>query len=181
MGKLTVFNFISLNGFFQGPGGDTSWAHERPSDDYSSAAMKGESTLLFGRVTYEMMASFWPTPAGVQMSPEIAKKMNASEKVVFSRTLRKADWENTRIASTLGEEIARLKAAGKNMTVLGSGSIVTQLAEQGLVDAYDIMVHPVALGAGTPMFHGAKKRIDLDVIATRQLKAGAVVLTLVPR
>jgi len=181
MGKLTVFNFVTLNGFFQGPGGDTSWAHERPSDDYAEGAMKGESTLLFGRVTYEMMASFWPTPAGTAMSPAIAKKMNASDKVVFSRTLRSADWENTRIVGTLGEEVARLRAAGKSMTVLGSGSIVTQLAEQGLVDAYDIMVHPVALGAGTPMFHGAKKRIDLEVVATRKLEAGAVLLSMVPR
>ena len=105
MGKLTVFNFVTLNGFFQGPDGDTSWAHERPSNDYASGATKGESTLLFGRVTYEMMASFWPTPAAAKMSPEVADKMNRSEKVVFSRSLRAVDWAGTRISATLGEEI----------------------------------------------------------------------------
>jgi dihydrofolate reductase len=178
MVELTVFNFVTLNGFFQGPDGDTSWAHERPTGDYAAEAMKGGSTLLFGRVTYEMMASFWPTPAGAAMAPEVAKGMNRAEKVVFSRSLRKAEWENTRVSANMFDEIARLKAAGKSMTVLGSGSIVTQLAEQGLVDRYEILVHPIALGAGTPMFHGAKKRIDLEVVSTRRLEAGVVALSL---
>jgi dihydrofolate reductase len=179
MSNLTVFNFVTLNGFFAGPDGDIGWAHDNEDNDYAADMLEGGNTLLFGRVTYEMMASFWPTPMATKNMPAVAEGMNRAEKIVFSRTLTKADWKNTRIVKgNIEEEILKLKKTSpKGMTVLGSGSIVTQLAQRGLVDEYQIMVHPVALGAGRPMFEGIQRRIDLKLTGAKALKSGNVLLT----
>ena len=150
MGKLSVFNFMSLNGYFKGPNEDTSW-HQHGNQEEGEFAAEGaqsDSIILFGRKTYEMMASFWPTPEAVKNMPAIAEGMNKSEKIVFSRTLKKANWNNTRIIrNNIVEEIKKLKATSKkDMTILGSGSILTQLAEAGLMDSFQFMVDPIALG-----------------------------------
>src|SRR5687767_7131570 len=138
MRKVNVFNFITLNGYYKGPNDDTSWHEHGKSEESEFAAegAKSKSTLLFGRKTYEMMAGFWPTPAGRQLAPEVAKGMNESEKIVFSRTLRKADWKNTTVVKeNMIEAVRNLKdSSGSDMVILGSGSIVTQLADVGLID-----------------------------------------------
>src|SRR5690242_4661174 len=101
MRKLIAFNNISLDGYFTGAGGDFSWAHAGSDDPEFSAFVannaKGGGELLFGRITYEMMASYWPTPMAAKNDPVVAKGMNAASKVVFSRTLGKASWSNTRL------------------------------------------------------------------------------------
>jgi dihydrofolate reductase len=134
MGKLSVFNFMTLNGYFKGPNEDTSWHHHgNPEEgDFAADGAQSDSIILFGRKTYEMMADFWPTDAALNSMPEIAEGMNRSEKIVFSRTLRIAEWNNTRIVkNNIVEEIKKLKATSKkDMTILGSGSILTQLARQ---------------------------------------------------
>ncbi len=101
---------------------------------------------------------------------------------MFSRSLEKATWANSRVVSgDLGEEVRRLKASGKNLTILGSGSILTQLAELGLVDEFQIVVNPIALSEGTPLFHGLKKKkLDLELTGTRAFSTGVVVLTYRP-
>ncbi|WP_437510599.1 dihydrofolate reductase family protein [Sorangium sp. So ce1099] len=179
MGTLTVFNFMTLDGYFKGPNGDISWnSHGAEEGELAASALKSENTLLFGRVTYEHMASFWPTPDAIKNAPAIAGGMNRAEKVVFSRTLQKAEWSNTRLVSgNLEEEVRRMKQVpGKNMTVLGSGSIVTQLAQAGLVDGFELMVNPVALGDGTPIFKGLKERLNLKLTETRTFRSGVVLL-----
>jgi dihydrofolate reductase len=183
MGKLTVFNFITLNGYFKGPGGDLSWhKHEGEESEYASEGLASGSILLFGRITYEMMASWWPTPEAIKTNPEIANGMNEAEKIVFSRTLKKAEWNNTKlIKDNLAEEIKKLKQLpGKSVTVLGSGSIVTQLAEQGLIDDYQLMVDPVALGDGTPLFKNISHPLNLKLTNTRTFKSGVVLLCYEP-
>src|SRR5688572_24386899 len=113
MGKLSVFNFMSLNGFFKGPNEDTSWhEHGNPEEgDFAAEGAQSDSIILFGRKTYEMMASFWPTDAALKSMPAIAEGMNKSEKIVFSRTLKSADWKNTRIVRTnIVEEVKKLKS-----------------------------------------------------------------------
>ncbi len=182
MAKLGVFNFVTLNGYFAGPKGDISWhTHGSEESDYAAEGAQSGSMLLFGRVTYEMMASYWPTPQAMKDLPEIAKGMNKSEKIVFSRTLKKADWSNTRIIrENMVEEVKKLKRGKTDMTILGSGSIVTQLAEASLIDLYQIMVDPVGLGNGMPLFKGMKKKLQLKLTSTRAFKSGVVLLTYEP-
>jgi dihydrofolate reductase len=108
--------------------------------------------------------------------------MNKADKIVFSRTLKKAGWNNTRLVEdNIVEEIMKMKRMpGKDMTLLGSGSIVTLFAEQGLIDEYQVMVDPVVLGRGTPIFKGIKHKLDLKLIATRTFKSGVVLLSYQP-
>lgn len=179
MGKLNSFTFVTLNGYFKGPKGEISWhKHGMEESKFSAKSLKAESVLLFGRVTYEMMASFWPTPMGRQADAATAEGMTKAEKIVFSRTMQKADWQNTRIVKeNIVQEVKKLKqTSGKDMTILGSGSIVTQFAEHGLIDEYLIMVDPVVFGKGTALFENMKNQLDLKLVSTKTFKSGVVLL-----
>lgn len=183
MARLGVFNFVTLNGYYKGSNEDISWhRHGAEESAYAAEGANSDSILLFGRITYQMMASYWPTPQAMKDLPEVAKGMNRSEKIVFSRTLKKADWNNTRIINeNMIEEVKKLKKQAKSdMTILGSGSIVSQLADAGLIDHYQIMVDPVALGAGTTLFHGIKRTLGLRLTSTRTFKSGVVLLVYQP-
>jgi dihydrofolate reductase len=183
MRKLSVFNFVTLNGYFQGPKGDISWhRHGAEENEYAAEGLKSGSVLLFGRVTYEMMASYWPTSNAFKNDPIVADGMNKAEKIVFSRTLKTVEWNNTRLVKgNIGEEIRKMKQLpGKDLTVLGSGSIVTQFAELGLIDEYQIMVDPVVLGEGTPLFRGLKQKLNLKLATTRTFRSGVVLLSYQP-
>ena len=179
MGKVRVFNFVTLNGYFKGPNGDLSWhRHGEEENEYAAGMLKSGNTLLFGRVTYEMMAGYWPTPNAIKNDPIVAEGMNNSDKIVFSRTLKKAGWNNTRIVKdNIEEEVKKMKQMpGKDMTLLGSGTILVRFAEQGLIDEYQIMVDPVALGDGTPIFKNIKHKLELKLTNTRTFKSGVVLL-----
>jgi dihydrofolate reductase len=183
MRRLTVFNLMTLDGYIAGQGGDISWHNvDEEFQELANAASNSGNTLLFGRVTYELMAGFWPTPEAIRTDPIVAAGMNKSEKIVFSRTLQKADWNNTRLVKDdMLVEVRRLKqGAGKDLTVLGSGSIVAQLAEEGLIDEYQVLLNPVAIGQGKTMFEGLKHRLDLKLVRTRAFGNGNVQLTYVP-
>jgi dihydrofolate reductase len=183
MRKVTVFNFITLDGYFKGPKGDISWHRHGPEEnEYAAENLKYGGTLLFGRVTYEMMASYWPTPDAIKNDPIVAEGMNNADKIVFSRKLKKVEWNNTRLVKeNIVEEIKKMKQQpGKDMTVLGSGSILTQFAEQDLIDEYQIMVDPVVLGDGTPIVKGIKHRLDLKLTGTRTFKSGVVLFCYQP-
>jgi len=133
-------------------------------------------------VTYEMMASYWPTPAAIKNEPIVAQGMNSADKIVFSRTLKKAEWNNTRLMKdNIVEEIRKMKLVpGKDMTVLGSGSIVTQFTERGLIDEYQIMVDPVVISSGTPIFKDLKHKLDLKLTMAKIFKSGVVLLCYQP-
>lgn len=129
-----------------------------------------------------MMASYWPTSNAIKNDPIVAERMNNADKIVFSRTLKKVEWNNTRLVKhNIEEEIRKMKQMpGKDMTLLGSGSILTQFAEQGLIDEYQIMVDPFVLGDGTPIFKGIKHTLNLKLTRTRTFKSGAVLLCYQP-
>lgn len=182
MRRLVVFNHISLDGYIADRSGDMGWAH-RPTDDEEWNAFVADNArkgggLVFGRTTYQMMAHFWPTPQASQAFPELAARMNALPKVVFSRTLGQATWSNTRLVrGELVDEIGKLKAEpGADLTILGSGSIVSQAAAAGLVDELQVVVNPVVLGQGTSMFGTIAQDLRLTLTRTRVFGNGNVLL-----
>ena len=183
MRRIHVFNLITLDGYFAGEGGDISWHHvDEEFQEYANENANSGNTLLFGRVTYQLMAGYWPTPEALKNDPVVARGMNAAPKIVFSRTLDTVDWNNTRLVKgDLVTEVRKMKQQpGKDMTVLGSGSIVSQLAQEGLIDEYEIMLNPVALGKGKTMFEGVKDRIALKLRKTRTFRNGNVLLSYEP-
>jgi dihydrofolate reductase len=185
--KLVAFMQISLDGYYCDPGGDMSFAHKPPEDvewhDFVTENARGGGLLLFGRTTYEMMAAWWPTPMAAQAMPEVAARMNAMPKIVFSRTLSSTDWSNTTLVKDdLVATVRRMKGqTGPDMAILGSGSIVRQLADAGLIDSFQVVVNPIALGAGESLFSGLTRRLDLVLTNTRVLRNGSVVLWYTPR
>jgi dihydrofolate reductase len=186
MRNLIVFNHVTLDGYFAGLNGDFSWAHTG-NDDAEYAAFVAENAggggqLLFGRVTYQLMAGYWPTPMADQHNPAVAAAMNQMSKVVFSRTLREASWSNTTLVK--GDIVAAIRRMkdqpGPGMAILGSGSIVAQLALEQVIDEYQMMVDPVALGSGRTMFEGISKMLTLKLTKTRTFKNGKVLLCYQP-
>lgn len=183
MKKLSVFNFLTLNGYYKGLNEDISWhRHGAEEAEFAAQGAQTESTLLFGRKTFEMMAGYWPTPQGMEDNPDVADGMNKSPKVVLSTTLKTVTWNNTQIIRNNGmEEIRKLKEKGnKDITVLGSGSVVTQLAAAGLIDVFQFMVDPVVLGEGTAIFNGLTQTLKLKLTDSRTFKSGVVMLTYGP-
>jgi dihydrofolate reductase len=180
MRKLSVFNTVSLDGFFCDVQGDMRWAHKQDAEwgAFVSENASGEGALLLGRVTYDLMASYWPTPAALEVNPVVAQRMNDLPKVVFSRTLREASWKNTRlIKGDLAEEARGLKQEpGPDMVILGSGSIVSQLTVARLIDEYQVVLSPIVLGSGRTMFAGVGEKLRLTLRKTRSFGNGNVVL-----
>lgn len=186
MRRLISFTMTSLDGYFTDKHGDMSWAKGRPDDAewnaFSEENAKGGGVLVFGRVTYDQMASFWPTAAAAQMMPVVAERMNNLPKIVISRNLKEATWNNTILLNgDLVSEIRRLKAEeGPDMAILGSGSIIAQLAAAGLIDTFQIAIIPLALGAGRTIFDGVPEKIGLKHVGTRTFGNGNIVLTYEP-
>lgn len=184
MRTLTVFESVTLNGFFSGPDGEMDWAYARSEDPEFQAFVKGNAsspgTLLFGRTTYEMMASWWPSPMAAQQNPEVAAGMNAAEKIVFSRTLKTADWTGTRLVREDPVEFVRAlkEGEGNALVVLGSGSLVSRFAEAGLIDACQLVLKPVVLGEGRTLFGGLRAPLGFRVASTRAFRDGNIVIDL---
>jgi len=185
MSKLSSFTFITLNGFYKGQNEDTSWhMHGGAAGKFANKASETENILLFGRKTYEMMASYWPTPMATEAFPIVAKNMNNSQKIVCSNSLKKVDWQNTTIIN--GDIISQIKQLKKTkkkaITILGSGSLISQLSDAGLIDQYTIMLDPVVLGKGSTLFNGIQNNLDLILTASRTFKKeGIMLLTYEPK
>ena len=179
MRKVLVFNNVSLDGYIADEKGDMSWAHKQDPEwmQFTSENAKGQAEMLFGRLTYEMMAGWWPTPQAIQSMPGVARAMNEAPKVVFSRTLEKAGWQNTRLVKgDPAAEVRRMKAeTGPGLLVMGSGTIVSQLTDAALVDEYQLVLHGIALGRGKKMFD-IREKTPLALTKTRVFKNGNVVL-----
>ena len=184
---LGAFMQISLDGYYCDTRGDMSFAHKPPGDaewnEFVAGNASGGGMLLFGRTTYDMMAAWWPTAMAAQTMPEVAARMNAMPKIVFSRTLRSADWSNTQLVKEdVVGTVRRMKLeAGPDMAILGSGSIVAQVAVAGLLDELQVVVNPIALGSGKSLFSGLTKRLDFALTKTRVFANGSVVLWYAPR
>jgi dihydrofolate reductase len=178
MRKLRVFESISIDGYFTDSAGDMSWAHSDEESEFAKWVGRNSSSgseLLFGRQTYQLMEAFWPTPTAAKQMPEVAKGMNASKKYVASKTIVPA-WNNSHLLKgELLQAVRELKSSkGPDITVLGSGSIAAQLGGARLVDEYQFVVVPVALGAGRTVF---TKRYNLRLIDQRAFPGGNLVLT----
>lgn len=186
MRKLIVFNQVSLDGYFTDAHGDMSWAHKDSGDAEWAAFVEGNASgggvLVFGRVTYDLMAGFWPTPFAAERMPLVAERMNSLPKVVFSRTLEQASWSNTTLLrGDLAAEIRRLKAErGEGLAILGSGNIVAQLAQDDLIDEYHVVVNPIVLGKGRTLFDGVARRPSLRLMNSRVFGNGNVLLCYEP-
>ncbi len=183
MKKLTIFNFITLNGYLNTADGDISWHnHGTEENQYAAMMLKLCNTLLFGHKTYDMMAAYWPTPLALQNDPEVAEGMNNANKIVISNTLKTANWKNTTvIGGDVANEIRKLKLLpGNDITLLGSGSIVTLLAENNLIDEFQVMIDPIAIASGNPIFGGITKTLNFKLINVKTFKSGVVLLTYIP-
>ena len=184
MRRLIVFNNLTLDGYFADLNGDISWAHKDDPEWNAFAAenASGGGVLVLGRITYELMASYWPTPAARANAPAVAEGMNRMQKVVFSRTLNKASWQNTTLVKgDIAAAVRKMKSEpGSGMAILGSGSIVAPLTQAGLIDEYQIVVNPVVLGRGKTMFEGLKERVTLKRTKTRGFANGNVLLCYEP-
>lgn len=189
MRKLMAFTIVSVDGYFAGPNGEIDWfkgENDEEEQAFSAEASRTPGTLIFGRTTYEMMKTFWPTPEAIRGDPLMAGRMNSSQKIVFSKTMKPEKdgpvWKNVQVIPELTrEKILSLKNQGEGiMTILGSGTIVRQLSNLGLIDEYQLMVVPVILGAGKYLFKDVN-RMKMMLEGTRIFrKSGRVLLTYRP-
>ena len=181
MRKLIMWNMVTLDGLFEGPKKwDLDWHNYVWGDELEQMSieqLKTADLLLFGRVTYQGMASYWPSTQG-----ETADLMNRIAKVVFSRTLDKADWNNTQLVRADAEQfVARLKQQpGKDILIFGSANLSASLMEKGLIDEYRLGLNPLVLGGGDPLFRPSGHELRMKLLEARPLKSGCVILRYQP-
>jgi dihydrofolate reductase len=179
MRKLIMFNAVTIDGFFAGPNGEIDWHNvDAEFNDFAIAQLDATDGLIFGRVTYQLMAGYWPTPAAIGDDPIVAGKMNALPKFVCSRTLDKADWNNTRLlkANAVGEIATLKQQPGRDLFLFGSANLASSLTPLGLIDEYRIMVMPVVLGSGKPLFENVRERMRFKLANSKTFRSGNVLL-----
>ena len=182
MRRLILFNMMTLDGFFEGPGHNIDWhTVDEEFNQFAIEQLAEAGALVFGRVTYELMAGYWPTSGAIADDPAVAGLMNAIPKIVFSRTLEAAPWNNTRlIQGGLEAEMRRLKEeAGRDLFIFGSAELASELTRIGLIDEYRVMVSPVILASGTPLFKGTQ--LKLKLLRSRTFAIGNVLLVYAPQ
>jgi dihydrofolate reductase len=178
MRKVIMWDMVTVDGFFEGPNNDISWfLFDDELERYINETQEHAGTLIFGRVTYQLMAAYWPTEQG-----RIADFMNGIEKVVFSQTLESADWHNTKLVKgSVEQEVSRLKAEdGGDIFLFGSADLASTLIEHDLIDELRLGINPVILGRGVPLFKGYDRTIVMKLLSARTLKSGVVILHYAP-
>jgi dihydrofolate reductase len=183
MRKVILSNMVTLDGFFEGPNKELDWQIvDGENKEYAIDLLSKVDALLFGRVTYQLMADYWPAAATNPSTPksdlEIADKMNNLPKIVFSKTLQEVKWNNSRLVKeNIAEDISKMKQQpGKDMVIFGSGSIVSTFMQHGLIDEYRIIVNPIVLGNGNPLFKGINGKQNLKLLNTKVFDSGIVIL-----
>jgi dihydrofolate reductase len=179
MRKVFLFMMVTLDGFFEGPGHEIDWHNvDEEFNEFAIDQLNEVDALLFGRVTYQGMASYWPTPLAKENDPIIADKMNTVPKIVFSKTLDKVEWSNSRLVTeNIAGEISQLKQEqGRDLALFGSANLAVSLLQMGLIDELRIMVNPVVLGNGKPLFTGIHDKVKLKLIKIRTFRSGNVLL-----
>lgn len=183
MRKIISFMHISLDGFVAGPNGELDWVkvNEEIFDSVGKRTNAGD-TALYGRVTYQMMESYWPTagdkPTATRHEIEHSKWYNKIRKIVLSKTMKDAGLANTQIISdNLSDNINEIKQqAGSDILLFGSPTATHSLMQQNLIDGYWLFVNPIILGQGIPLFADIKDKIKLNLLATRQFACGVTEL-----
>lgn len=181
MRKVISLMHVSLDGFTAGPNGELEWAIV-DEEGYKDVAdlLTTVDTALYGRITYQMMEGYWPSvpanPASTADELHHAHWVENVHKIVFSRTLERVTWNNTRLVKEhIAAEIARLKhLAGGDMMIFGSPSIVHTLTQHGVIDEYQIHLNPIVLGDGIPLFKDIKGSIALELLRSRTYHSGVV-------
>jgi dihydrofolate reductase len=194
MRRIVMFNWITADGYFAGPSGDLDWVvADEEQAKMAANDISGFDTVLFGRRTYEIFEAFWghvvvddsgtvpdPHHPGRRSSEHgtIAIALNNMTKIVFSKTLGRLTWRNSRLLHELEPgEIETMKSQpGKDMIVFGSGSIVSQLTQHALIDEYKFVVCPILLGSGRQLLSDVSKRLRLNLLEAKGLRSGDVVL-----
>jgi len=179
MRKVFLFMMVTLDGFFEGPDHEIDWHNVNEEfNEFAIDQLNEIGALLFGRVTYEGMASYWPTSTAKEDDPVVADKMNTIPKIVFSKTLDKVEWSNSRLVKeNIAEEVSQLKQQqGRDLAIFGSANLAVTLLQMGLIDELRIMVNPVVLGAGKSLFTGLHDKVKLKLIKTRTFRSGNVLL-----
>ena len=178
MRKVFFQMMVTLDGYIEGPNPwEIDWhVVDEDFDRYVADTLGSIDAILLGRTTYEGFAQYWPTSQDAE-----APAMNELEKIVFSTTLDKVEWSNSRLVTgDAAEEVRRLKQqAGKDLAVF-SNSLGASLAPHGLIDEYRFFVNPIVLGGGTPVLKGIKDRLALKLLKTEPLGSGVVVLYYTP-
>jgi dihydrofolate reductase len=179
MAKLIMWNLMTLDGFVEGPNRDISWHSDvwgEELEQLSIEQLNAAGGLLFGRVTYELMANHWPSATG-----EVADFMNAAPKYVFSRTVQKSGWNNTQMfGADVPGTVARLKRdSARDIFLFGSADLANSLIPHGLIDEFRIALNPIILGGGTPLFKRSEK-LKLKLIDSRPMSTGIVILRYAP-
>jgi dihydrofolate reductase len=174
--KKVIFQFsVSLDGYFEGPNHEIDW--HLVDDEFNAYAvemLKATEVLIMGRRNYELMASYWPT--ATDNDPVVKEKLNGLPKLVFSRTLKKVEWQNSRLATgSIADEVARLKQApGDGLLWVGGSELAASFLELGLLDELRFIITPILLGDGRTVFDGIKKRHPLRLLSTRTFQTGNV-------
>jgi dihydrofolate reductase len=184
MKKISVFNHITVDGYFAGPRGEIDWFKDIPHDkayqQYMQKQSQAKSTLLFGRTTYDMMKSFWPTEMAMEMDPKMADVMNNSSKIVFSKSMKEVPdsphWKNVSVMREISKRsIDKLKRESQeDITILGSGSVVQQLTDLKMISSYTLVIVPVILGKGKPLFKDVKE-LKLILTSSKAFNNGLVI------
>ena len=174
-----MFNLVTLDGYFEGLNREIDWHNvDDEFNEFAIEQLNSTDLLLFGRITYELMASYWPTETAIKNDPIVAGKMNSLPKIVFSKTLSSVEWNNTRLVKeNVAEEVLKRKQQpGNDMFIFGSADLSITFIKHGLIDEYRIIVNPVVLGSGIPLFKGIDRKLNLKLIKTRAFKSGNVLL-----
>ena len=181
MRKVISFMHVSLDGFTTGPNGELEWAIvDEELNPYVDALFKKVDVALYGRVTYQLMESYWPTvltdPTAAPRDLAHARWVDAISKIVFSRTLSHVEWKNTRLVKDqIAEEIASLKQEpGLDLMIFGSPRLTHTFMHLGLIDEYRIFLNPIVLGGGIPLFQGISDWTKLKLVEATTFQAGVV-------
>ncbi len=184
MRKAILFNLITLDGYFEGENKwDIGWHQvDDEFNEFSIDQLSHAGGLIFGRVTYQGMASYWPSAEAIKNDPVVAAKMNSILKFVFSKTLDKAEWNNTQlIKGDAVEEMTRLKAQpGNDLFIFGSADLAATLTRHQLIDEYRLIVNPIVLGRGGALFKENGGRLNLKLLDTKIFRNGNVLLYYAP-
>ncbi len=184
MRKAIMFNLITLDGYFEGANKwDIGWHQvDQEFNQFAIDQLNQAGGLIFGRVTYQGMASYWPTPAAHQDDHQVAGLMNSIPKYVFTRTLDTLEWNNSQLLKgDAVQELKKLKGqSGQDLLILGSANLSSTFTKHGLIDEYRLMVNPVVLGKGAPVFDGNGDPLKFKLVDLKSFHNGNVLLSYRP-
>lgn len=175
--NVVLSMMVSLDGYTEGPNRDITWhVWDDEMADYMMGLFQTVDTFLYGRVSYELMLQYWPSQTG-----EFADVMNKTPKIVFSRTLDDVKWNSRLVKENVPEEIRKLKQQpGKDLVLFAGADLASTFIRNGLIDKYRLIVNPVVLGEGTPLFKDVQDQLNLRLTRSQSFRCGNVLLCYEP-